>query len=289
MKEPISTDRCTLVRKSSKTLAARALLASLAVAALPAVAWARADFECVVKCLAAPCQLAHSAAPAQTAIDERRPTVVAQCATAALRSGTIDLLVQTNAGVRRVQIKARQDRLAEAHPAVFSTARCLGLSPACNAEMNRARTTVQGGKGIDAAAARWLGDPCGLGLPCGQIMKPELGAIVALQGLAADGFVVLQMARGGGQAVELPVSGGRFVLPAQALAFGSAYQYTLLDAARAEVAAGEFDVLSQRMQAEVRGQLQAAQQASSGDALFERVEVLLDNGLLWDARQINPP
>lgn len=244
---------------------------------------------CVIQCMADPaCQVGSPGSP--TGIAVRSVKRVEACDVASLISGGgLQGIVDSPNGPKRFVIpsSATGKRFKDLHAALFATSSCGSVNPDCAEAADRARVAGVGGKGIDAVAAKRSGSPCALGLPCGTILLPASTLEVELIAWPNDGSLRLRAVRGASGERSLPVVQGRFQLPPGLLAAGAGYAYALVSASGAEVAAGEFSVLSARMQADVESDLVAAR-PKNGDELsaLDRVDVLLQNNLGWNASQI---
>lgn len=185
-------------------------------------------------------------------------------------------------GIERFVVRDAEKTFADLVPAL-ARGLCTS-SPACMESRDRARVAAVAGKGIGVDAARRVGAPCEIGLPCGLVMRPDGPMSVALQsGLQAGALRLVNLESG--TAREMAFREGRVEFPAGALAAGVAYAYSLRDAAGHEVAAGHFTVMSARMQADVDADLAALKASAPSPGSLEAIEILLDNQLDWDAQQ----
>jgi len=201
-------------------------------------------------------------------------------ATGALLEG----LVRSTTGVKRFAIGDKQVNqfFAEANPKLFANSSCLGLMPQCAESRDQARTAAVAGKGIATLKFNRIGEPCAIGLPCGSVVRPANDLEIALQGFVQGRLRLAAIGASGG-AHDWPVEQGVLRLAAAALAAGTAYTYSLFDGTGKEIAAGGFEVISTKMQADVQADLDRIKAGDDAAAAFERLEILLDSGLLWDA------
>jgi len=276
-----------IVRRVLAGIALTASGAALATQPLPADCFASdpppARIDCFVQCNSGNCEVGppSNAQPAPTSrcirtlAKTERPLLVEACGDATLRSdGVLVGLFMSPRGLERFKVASAHQPFAKLVPAL-SKGVCTG-SPQCAEQRDRARVAAVGGKGIDGVASRRVGSPCALGLPCGAVLRPGGALAFDVQGGPASGRLRLIALRGGNGERVVAMSDRRISLPAGSLQPGAAYAYSLFDAAGTEVAAGEFSVLSGKMQADVEADLAVL---SSLDA----IGVLLDNDLQWDA------
>ena len=249
------------------------VLALTANAQTPAV-------DCMVVCRIGTCKLDVAGQPMEVQQSQR---LVEKCLSAKLLSDTaLTVLFQSGRGLERFAVadKHKGTEFAQVEPRL-KQAKCMN-SPLCLESRDQARVAGVGGKGIDATASRRVGSPCAIGLPCGTILRPAAALPVQLADTALAGQLQLRALRGASGSLSLPVQGGTLTLPAGFLVAGAAYAYVLRDAAGTELAAGEFEVLSSRMQADVESDLA---KASGPEMALDRAEVLIDSKLYWDVSQ----
>lgn len=185
-------------------------------------------------------------------------------------------------GIERFVVRDAEKTFADLVPAL-ARGLCTS-SPACMESRDRTRVAAVAGKGIGVDAARRVGAPCEIGLPCGLVMRPDGPLSITLpSGPQAGALRLVNLESGASR--EIAVRDGRVELPAGALAAGVAYAYSLRDAAGHEVAAGNFTVMSARMQVDVDANLAALKARDPSPGSLEAIEILLDNQLDWDAQQ----
>jgi hypothetical protein len=275
-----------------------AALTALAVCAAPSQ-----GVDCFVKCTysedqpkgvppntAANACIVNTPAKAGIAVPAGpKSTLIPHCAEASLLKGAVlDGLYRSARGLENFRIK--HDWRDKPAP-LFSTlvpnlknGRCTG--PACAESIDIARVAGVGGKGIDASGSRRVGQPCAIGLPCGAILRP--GGALAFQMLPeapASGRLQLTALRGARGSASVAVVDHRVELPPATLQGGAAYGYALFNEAGTEIAAGEFEVLSAKMQADVEADMADLKRKDPTLDSLAVIAILLDNKLEWDAFQ----
>ena len=248
--------------------------------------------DCFVICLGAgeTCDVATPAAKDPIPVTSAKRVHIERCREAALVRGTrLNGLFKSARGLEKFEIAAEKPgQRGQPFAALvrsLADGSCV-TAFSCTESRDRVRLAAIGGKGIDASASRRVGSPCAWGLPCGTILRPSGSLTIELAAEGpADGRLRLSALRGAVGGLEAPVASRRIALPAQALQAGAAYAYSLIDTAGMEVAAGEFTVMSARMQTDVEADLDAARRGDPQGAALGVVEILLDNELYWDAMQ----
>jgi len=251
---------------------------------LPNLASASKDsVECVVRCARGnDCRVQAQGKAVEVGVSG---ITIGGCPAAELKAGTLlEGLVRTTTGVKRFSINKEQVNLSfdRVNTQLFANASCLGTLPACAESRDQARTAAAAGKGIATIKFNRQAEPCAMGLPCGSVMRPSAAQEVRLRGFA-QGRLRLTAIGAGTPARDWPVEQGVLRLDATAMSAGTAYAYSLFDTSGKEVAAGGFEVLSTKMQADVQAELDRVKAADEGAAALQRLEILLDSELLWDA------
>lgn len=258
----------------------RWLLAAV-LASMPGLAPAQSPpVDCQVICRSAQCTVHADGKPQPV---DSTPKLIKECLSAKLVSDSLlTVLFQSSRGLERFAVANKQQgtEFATVEPKLRQ-AKCMN-SVLCLESRDQARVAGLGGKGIDATASRRVGSPCAIGLPCGTILRPAAALPVALADAALQGQLQLRAQRGASGSLMLPVSAGTLTMPAGFLVAGAAYAYVLRDAAGTELAAGEFEVLSSKMQADVESDLA---KTAGPDQALDRAEVLIDSKLYWDVSQ----
>ncbi|MBT9595531.1 MAG: hypothetical protein IV094_06090 [Vitreoscilla sp.] len=245
-----------------------------------------AGVECFVKCVQGKvCEIRH--AGGSTSLNLLQSKEVPACPEAQLTQGELlQGMVNTGQGLKRFSVTRKDSgkSFAEVARGLFASASCLGLHATCAETRDLSRVAATAGKGVDKTVSRRVGSPCAAGLPCGPILLPRQALTFQLQGAAFDGSWQITPLRPAGPSRATEVRQGRIELKPEWLAPGQAYAYSLRDSAGSETMAGEFEVLSRRMQADVESLL-AALPADPQTASFDLLDLLLGSDLWWDAMQ----
>lgn len=245
-----------------------------------------APVDCYVECIGIPAEACSPVSRTSTLTSNRLGWKVSPCASAMIKSGKARGLVMTPKGLQSFPVKQPDRSFESLHPQLFAAGgRCLGLSPECLESIDRVRLGAVAGKGFDGTKARRVGDPCAAGLPCGVILMPSAVAVIEVSSGDAKSRLILRAVRGASGSFELLADGGVFKLDPTPLKAGAAYEYTLKGSSGEEIAAGSFEIMSSKMQADVQADIQAAR-ASPDQGEFGVLEVLLDNSLNWDAARL---
>lgn len=275
-----------------------AALTALAIGAAPPL-----GVDCFVKCTYAEDQpkglppnnqanacVVNTPARANIAVPTGpKSTLIPYCSEATLLKGAVlDGLYRSARGLENFRIKHDwRDKPAPPFASLvpnLKNGRCSG--PACAESIDIARVAGIGGKGIDGAGSRRVGQPCALGLPCGAILQPR-GALAfqMMPEAPAAGRLQLMGLRGGRGTSSVAVVDRRIEWPPAALQSGAAYAYALFNEAGAEVAAGEFEVLSAKMQSDVEADIADLKRKDAALESLEYIGILLDHKLEWNAFQ----
>lgn len=261
----------------------------LAFLLLTASALAHAQsIDCLVRCAGnATCQVRDGVPDAQNkppqGIDPN-PAILRGCRAAQLLGGgRLEVQLNSKQGLKRLMIAKTDATFAQQHEAAFADAICAGLSGPCAEQRDAERQVKLLGRGIDDVKAQRVGEPCALGLPCGTILLPD-GDLPLRLADGAAGQVKLTQIRGGRAEWQGPVDGGSVAVPRATLMPAGVYRIERLLPGGAVSATSEFSILSARMQGDITAAVAQAA-AAPGGGLFDIVEVLLRNGLSYDAQQ----
>lgn len=244
--------------------------------------------DCLVRCAGTEtCQVRDGVPDAQgkppLGIDPK-PAVLRGCRAAQLLGGgRLEVQLNSKQGLKRLMIARTDVPFARQHEAAFADAICAGLSGPCAEQRDAERQVKLLGRGIDDVKAQRVGEPCALGLPCGAILLPDGDLTLGLADGAA-GQVKLTQIRGGRAEWQGSVDAGTVTVPRAALMPAGVYRIDRLLPGGAVAATSEFSVLSARMQGDITTAMAQAA-AAPGGGLFDIVEVLLRNGLSFDAQQ----
>lgn len=245
-----------------------------------------AGVECFVKCVQGKvCEVRH--AGGATSLYLLQSKEVPACPEAQFTQGELlQGMVNTRQGLKRFSVTRKDSgkSFAEVARGLFAGASCLGLHATCAESRDLSRVAATAGKGVDKTTNRRVGAPCAVGLPCGPILLPRQPLVFQLQGAPFDGSWQVTPLRPAGPSRTTEVRQGRIELKPDWLAPGQAYAYSLRDSTGNETMAGEFEVLSRRMQADVESLL-AALPADPEAASFDLLDLLLGSDLWWDAMQ----
>lgn len=163
---------------------------------------------------------------------------------------------------------------------------CMSFDTNCNggAEAGSHRTF---GKPFEADDA-WKpkGTPCGQGLPCGMVSLAADPVRFRLVGAAQRGELRVKPVRGGGDATIVKVVDGTVAFAPGWLKPGTPYRYEFVGDGGQASAAGEFSTLSGRAQADIAAQLTSARAQPGASPASAFLDVMLANGLDWDALQL---
>ena len=178
-----------------------AFIAAAGMAAVPAVA--ASEGGCFVTCKreTGSCQLADRA------IAQGLPQLVESCRSQKVTAGPVIAQFRSDGKAGRAQIQGSfSDALA-----AYKVIDCLA-GDSCTSSGGAAKVVL--GKGFDPAAA-WqvVGDPCGIGLPCGKVGLPADALQVRMKGASAQGRLRVFPARGQGGEQTVDVVAGGAVLP----------------------------------------------------------------------------
>lgn len=265
------------------------VLATAALAGPASAAAAKLPVDCFLLCPEGRCTITQGNPAKSRVLEQGRVNLVEQCAQVRLVDGSpLEGRFMSSRGVERFVVTAAdKDKDASFGTLVASLARGLcAAGPVCSEARDGVRVAGVGGKGIDHVASRRVGTPCAWGLPCATILRPSVVDFQLEPGAPAQGRLVFKGLRQVKGEWSAPVQDGRVAWPADMVQPGAAYAYSLFDAAGLELAAGEFSVLSTKMQADVEAELAQALRTPADAGPLGRAAVLLDNDLAWDARQL---
>jgi len=209
-----------------------------------------------------------------------RPHLVANCKGKAVAYGEVDALFRSagKSGLTRV----KKDGNFKTALSAYAGIDCLvgDQSDKCTGT-GTVKTAM--GKGFNAESP-WqaVGDPCGLGLPCGKVGLPTGPFVLRLTDASARGRLRL-LAPGLDQTAA--ASGAEFSVPAGALKAGQSYQYQFIGEDGNVRAAGKFTVLSQRAQQDADTPLNEAMNQPADTRPQAVIEALLLYGREWEALQ----
>jgi hypothetical protein len=256
------------------------LIALLMAFLLRQASAASSDVDCFVKCRSAVCLLSGPGDP-QT-ITGAKVTHLKSCGKWRIDADkqVIEGRFRSARGVEQFVVSKPGRSFADA---VSSLSKGLcSASPSCMETSDVARVAAIAGKGIGIGGIRRVGSPCDIGLPCGVVMRPAGALSIPLQ-FKGDAGVLRVINQESGASQQFAVQAGLVELPPSAWLPGAAYAYSLQDSSGNVIAAGQFSVLSARMQADVEAELAALRAKSPDAADIDGIEVLLDNELFWDA------
>ena len=166
----------------------------------------------------------------------------------------------------------------------FKALDCIPGDDKC--ESGSSQVSVQMGKAFDPAAAptEIAGQPCALALPCGKVgLAPDGSLAIRLTEAATEGTLTLFATRGDAPAQRVDVRAGSAAVPTGVLKPGQSFRYRLAKADGSMRAAGEFQVLSQKAQADSDAALRDALKGPKGEE--GALESLMLDGRDWEAFQ----
>jgi hypothetical protein len=256
-------------------------LSAVAFAA-PSVATAGA-IDCFVQCSSGNCVVTTPASKDGRRLAPNGASLhIEQCGEAKLEAAAeLQGQFMSARGMERFKVATENTPFAKLVPSIKNGI-CVA-SPKCMESRDRSRVPLVAGKGVDKVTSRRVGQPCELGLPCGPILRPAGALTFEVAGGPTSGRLRLTGVRGNKSEQSIPLRGGRIEMPAGSLQPSGVYAYSLFDAAGTEVAAGEFSVLSGKIQADVEADMNALPGRGRGPATLDLIELLLDNELNWDA------
>lgn len=201
----------------------------------------------------------------------------------ALKSDAGKLGLMFRAGGKHGSTTIESGSLFKDQLAAFKALDCIASDKCASGS---SQVSVQMGKAFDPAAApsEITGQPCALALPCGKVGLAGDGSLaIRLAEAATDGSLTLFATRGDTAPQRVDVKAGSAVVPTGALKPGQTYRYRLAKADGSMRAAGEFQVLSQKAQADSDAALRDAQKGPKGEE--GALESLLLDGRDWEAFQ----
>ena len=209
-----------------------------------------------------------------------KPEPLEDCMTMKSEKGNIGVLFRV--GGKQGNTVVREGNAFSDKLAVYKALDCLvGDSSICGT--GQLVATLMG-KGFDPAAPSEItGQPCALALPCGKVgLAPNGSLPIRLAESSTEGALALFAARGDATPQRVEVRSGSAVVPTGTLKPGQTYRYRLTKADGSVRAAGEFQIMSQRAQADSDAALADAVKAKGEEGA---IESLMLDGRDWEAFQ----
>jgi hypothetical protein len=261
-------------------------LALLALAASQVQAADKYGGGCYASCRADKCIVTNEAELKRAEIKrDEKPKKLDDCMAYKSEGKDSELGLTFRAGGKQGSTTIKGAKPFREQLAAYKSLDCLvGDSPKC--EAGSTQVSVQMGKAFDpgAAPSEIAGQPCALALPCGKVGLAGDGSLaIRLAEAATDGSLTLFATRGDTAPQRVDVKAGSAVVPTGALKPGQTYRYRLIKADGSMHAAGEFQVLSQRAQADSDKALTDALKGPKGEE--GALESLMLDGRDWEAFQ----
>jgi len=211
-------------------------------------------------------------------LTREQPKLVGNCKGRRVTQGEVDALFRSAGKTGKTRVREGGD--FNKALSAYAVIDCLVGESAC---VGSGTVKTPMGKGFNPDSP-WqaVGDPCGLGLPCGKVGLPAGPFVVRLSDASARGRLRL-LGLGFDQTVA--GSGAEISVPAGALKPGQSYQYQFVGEDGNVRAAGKFTVLSQRAQQDADAPLNEAMNQPSDTRPQAVIEVLLLYGREWEALQ----
>lgn len=217
--------------------------------------------------------------------DFMQPTFVCHCDKFKVTSGAVAMrYFKENGAPTQAVIKPNDPgSLVEQFNRVKPRSPCSVMSAACLQVWQDKRASAVGGHGIDTAQASISGEPCGLGLPCGLVLAPEMDATwqIKLAGDPQNGILQIKTRRGSSEiTIATPIRAGIAQVEAGKILPNVEYQYAVVDVNGQTVAQGIFKTASQGRASSVRVGLKSASD------IAQAFDILAEEELYWDARRV---
>jgi len=255
---------------------------ALALAFSLAAAQARAAVGCYLTCVgdSPRCEVARGNEAKPLEVPKGSFLPVAQCDAVTRLTGKIAGVVRVNG--KSYDIRAENEGALRAQLARHANSACLVTETACRTERDLALLSGRAGKPFDGSTQVGpVGQPCGMGFPCGLVRVPAGSLVVQIEDRSYEGTVVVSAVRGASGALRLPVARGRFEVPASLLVHGASYTYAASRDSGPVFAAGTFSLASDNMMADAEEDRREALAAGLGEPVAN-LKALLRNNFDWD-------